>query len=176
MDILVIGVVGLVGVLVGAGGMRALRSDPDEAKAREVELDLRDAQERIEELTSSLQRARSSADDGATRTLEQQLENLGGLVGQPLAFFAVQVSKVTSGEDSGLEAGDLAVTGQRLVAALREAGVHVAGEPGDQDCFDPTRHTPATADIEPGTPVVCLVPAIETQNGFLVRRAVVEKQ
>ena len=30
MDILVIGVVGLVGVLVGASGMRALRSDPDE--------------------------------------------------------------------------------------------------------------------------------------------------
>ena len=176
MDLLVIGIVGLVGVLIGAGGMRALRPDSDEAKAREVELDLRDAQERIEELTSSLQRARSTADDDATRTVEQQLENLGGLVGQPLAFFAVQVSKVTAGQDSELEASDLAVTGQRLIAALREAGVHVAGDPGDHDEFDSTRHTPATGELEPGTPVVCLVPAIETSNGLMVRRAVVEKQ
>ena len=75
-----------------------------------------------------------------------------------LAFFAVQVSKVTSGEDSGLEA-DLAVTGQRLVA-LQAA--YVAGELGDQDCFDPTPH-PASRHRTGYTGHV-FSSAVETQN------------
>jgi molecular chaperone GrpE (heat shock protein) len=156
-------------------------STPDQAAttsrnaARELELTLGEANQRIQQLEADVTRLSATTANARDQAAQRVLDDLAEAIAAPLAHLVGQQAILENGA-SELTAQDVAVVAGQIVRALERTGLQLHGRVGDAVSFDPDIHL-VVGDRKTravGASVVIRSPGVSGPSGRLARKASVE--
>ncbi len=140
-----------------------------QAENQRLRLELAAAQEQARRLQESLARQQAAAGQAAAAQGQALLAELA----LPAAQFLTQLHLAET-QGKALQAQDTLAVARRLWSVLRAAGVEVSEAIGEQAAFDPDRHQPLGAPLQPGAAVVVRTPGLALRQAGQPERRLVK--
>lgn len=146
-----------------------------EREAQGLRLDLQEKERAVANLTSELERLRSSEVARINEAAQAQMEQLLTDLASPVAQLLTQ-AHLLEVEGKPVQVKDVLTVARRLVRVLEDEGLTLEGKVGETVSFDPNHHEPLSGNISltSGQNVVIRFVGI-TLQGKVLRKAGVEK-
>lgn len=131
--------------------------------------------EDVKRLRAEIDLLRAQQKSIKEESLAAAYQNLFADLSSPISQLLLQLHIANSAQNNTLAASDVLVHVKRLVAALEQHGLSVAGQPDEIQNYDPNLHESLSPQFAPsaGQPVRICFPGI-SYNGQLLRKAAVE--
>ena len=139
-----------------------------------LRLDLAARDEQIARLAAEVERLRAQQDRLAGERAAVQLESLMSELASPVAQLTTQADLLEN-QGKPVQARDVLAITRRLIRALERRGLALAGVPGLQTQYDPAKHQPIHAGVnpQPGQAVTIRFAGV-TYGGKIIVKAIVE--
>ena len=142
-----------------------------ESQVQGLRLELSQAQETIQRLQKELERQRAS---GEALLSEKNQAQIAALLDELSAPVVQIVTLEALAQEKPVQSGDVLAVTRRLVNALCQAGLVLEGQIGEQQPYDPNRHSPLSAEtaLNVGQHIVIRLPGASFKGKLLQKAGV----
>jgi len=144
-----------------------------ERQVQNLRLELAERNQLADKLKQELERQRHSESERITTAIQTQVEQLLTDAAAPVTQLLTQAHLLEEGKP--VQAKDVLAVAKRLIRALEDSGLTIAGSVGETVSFDSNLHDPlsASTSLAPGVPAVVKFAGVSYQDK-VIRKAGVE--
>lgn len=145
-----------------------------EREVKSLQMALQERDRMLERLKGDLEYQRDTTSSNVTEIVQTKLEHVFANAAAPVTQLLTQAHLLEEGKP--VQSKDVLTVAKRLVRTLKDNGLAIEGNIGEQVPFDPNRHEPLSANdsLSPEQPVIIRFVGV-TYQGKLLRKAGVQK-